>query len=84
MKGNEMEANMSDLKRSLFKNVVKRRGVTVRQWKSIKRKEVDIALKALSDARLGCAYMPDYHEFTKACELLRQYREKLTVKNWGR
>ena len=56
-----------------------------RQFKIQKRREMNAVLKAFDEFRLGCAYVEGYQEFCDDTEkALSGWREKMSVKNWGR
>ena len=60
-------------------------GLTTRQWKSLKRKQLRAIQKVVREYRLGCAYCPEYparvHSMVESLEVMI---ESHSVKNWGR
>jgi len=60
------------------------RTYTSRKFKSLKRKQLRMAIKALSDLQGGCAYFPnsstDVDAARKALELIK---DDVSIKNWG-
>ena len=60
-------------------------GITQRQWKSKKRKELKQLIKLFENYRLGCFYCPNYDTEIQDLErVLEQMKESHSVKNWGR
>lgn len=59
-------------------------GLTQRQWKMLKRREIKHVIKALDRYRLGCAYTPGYEEVHTIDEALTRIVNAQSVKNWGR
>lgn len=66
--------------------LLRRDGITARQWRTKKRQELDAVIKAMEIYHLGCAYCP-YPEdatFEDAYRTLKKLREALSVKNWAK
>lgn len=62
-----------------------RYGITTRQWKSRKRKELREIQKALSAYRIGSAYCPSANNAVVEIKTaLDQLAYALSVKQWGR
>ena len=60
-------------------------GITNRQWKSRKRKELKEVIRAFDNYRTGCAYCPgEDGEADQLGKLLEQMKEAHSVKEWGR
>lgn len=60
-------------------------GITQRQWKERKRRELRDVLKAMSVYHMGCAYTPNGEgEVGRITKDLESLAEKLSVRNWGR
>lgn len=58
---------------------------SARQWKAMKRKELQAILRAFDTFRLGCAYTPIYPSPVETVDsLLDEMKRKLSVKHWGR
>lgn len=59
---------------------------TSRKWKSKKRKEIRVALKAIDDLRRGAAYLPNYRFriLENAEHALEKIKDDCSVKSWGR
>ena len=55
-----------------------------RDFRSQKRYEVRIALKAIDDLRLGCAYTPAYEQIVEANKHLELAKALLSVERWKR
>ena len=64
--------------------LLKQEGITQRQWKSQKRKELKEVIKTLDTFTLGCAYVPAYDEINQVGKLLKEAKDKLSVKKWGK
>lgn len=65
--------------------ILKREGLTTRQWKSTKRWELKAVKTALMKYRSGCAYCPGYdEEFEQIDKALDSLIDKHSVKKWGR
>ncbi len=61
-----------------------RDGLTIRQWKSLKRKQLRAIQKATREYRLGCAYCPFYSIDINALEgVVASMIESHSVNNWG-
>jgi hypothetical protein len=57
---------------------------TARQFKSLKRKEVRRALRAVDDLRTGCSFLPSGDTRVQRIQKeLDQLKQELAVKNWG-
>jgi hypothetical protein len=62
----------------------KQQGMTVRQFKQKKRRDLRAVIAALEEFRFGCMWIPGYedaHEILYRIEILRK---KLSIKEWGR
>ncbi len=57
---------------------------SAREWKQLKRKQLEFVLDVLSDYNLGCAYCPESIQIEQIREKLLIVKEALKVKNWGR
>ena len=58
---------------------------THREWKAKKRSEFDAVIRAYDKFQLGCAFIPGYVEHRKRISAdLASWREKMSVRNWGR
>lgn len=58
---------------------------TLRQWKSMKRKEFMEMVKAVDKFRYGCACTPTYpSSVNRLIGIVEQMRQELSVKQWGR
>ena len=55
-----------------------------RTFKRDRRNGIKNAIKALGDARTGCAFTPAFREIVEANRLLTVAKEKCSVRNWGR
>jgi len=55
---------------------------TLREWKHMKRQQLNITLKALSELRSGIFYTSDRGEFQTAYKALEELKNKMSVKNW--
>ncbi len=65
--------------------VLKQEGITQKQWKSRKRQELKILLKALRKYRMGCAYCPGYSgEIGIIQSNLEELKKLQSVEKWGR
>jgi len=64
--------------------LLKREGITQRQWKSLKRTELRNVIKALDIYRSGCAFCPGAREFGTIVSALDQLEKSHSVKEWGR
>lgn len=59
--------------------------LTVREWKSRKRKQIREVIKAIKKMRLGCAFFPNGKtEIDELEEKAEQLKRVLSVDNWGR
>ena len=60
-------------------------GITQRQWKQLKRKELRELKKSLLVYRSGCIFCPGSGgEFGTIAKLVDELIESHSVKNWGR
>ena len=65
--------------------LLEREGITTRQWKAMKRKELREVIKAFDYYRLGCAYCPGINgEVITIGKSLDKLKQSLSVKEWGR
>lgn len=60
-----------------------RDGLTSRQWKTQKRRELKLVFQALADYRLGCAYCPEYARVILIQQQLNLLKAAQSVKSWG-
>lgn len=62
-----------------------RHGLTSRQWKAKKRRELRAITKAFELYRFGCAYCPCKDgEVGQIQHLLNSMQQKLSARSWGR
>ena len=71
---------MSDFIKTVCRNM----GLTQREFKALKRRQLTTVLQACDDLNFGIAASPGYDEITHAMYLLRKAREKQSAKSWGR
>lgn len=66
--------------------LLQRDGITTRQWKAEKRRELKAVLDAWETYSSGSAYCPGYNheEHADVVQALIKLRDALSVKNWGR
>ena len=65
--------------------LLKREGITQRQWKQMKRQELRELKKSLWVYGSGCAFCPSYDgRFGTMVKLVNELIESHSVKNWGR
>jgi hypothetical protein len=65
--------------------LLKREGLTPRQWKARKRREAKELEMALGVYRMGCAYTPASTSFVgEIARNIATIRQELSVKSWGR
>lgn len=64
--------------------LLQKTGLTTRQWKSRKRRELREVNAALGKYRLGCAYTPEQALVHTLQSVLEKLNLSLSVKNWGR
>ena len=65
--------------------LLQREGLTYRQWKSRKRRELQKVIKAMETYNLGCAYTPSKKREDITIQFaLASLKHELSVKNWGR
>lgn len=65
--------------------LLQREGITQRQWKSRKRRELKAIIKAFENYRMGCAYCPGTDgEVGELQHLLERLKDSHSVKKWGR
>lgn len=59
---------------------------TRRQWKSLKRTELKNVLSTVNKLRMGSAFIPDPYEgaFNEMEQILMEYKNVMSVKEWGR
>jgi hypothetical protein len=63
--------------------LLKREGISQRQWESRKRKELKNVIKAFGEYRMGCAYCPGTEgEVGEIEKLLTKLQELHKCKNW--
>ena len=56
-----------------------------RDFKSEKRQQLKVLLKALDDFRCGCAYLPSgSRDVQRIAEILQRVQSDISTKNWGR
>jgi hypothetical protein len=67
----------------ISKSFLDRKRLTQRQWKARKRREVRELERALGRVLRGCLYVPIYGIGGLACAV-REWREAVSVKRWGR
>lgn len=60
--------------------------LSTRQWKAMKRRELQNAMAAFNKFRLGCAYCPGYDDGVVGSidTSFIRLKHSLSVKNWGR
>ncbi len=72
-------------KRRIPKWLLEQEGVTQRQWKVRKRRELLNLEGRFEDFRLGCAYTPACNGEVGVIDgAIKSLREMLSVKVWGR
>jgi hypothetical protein len=59
-------------------------GVTQRQWKTRKRREIRAVVRALETFQRGSAFTPAYNDYREAMELVRAIADACSEKKWGR
>ena len=58
---------------------------TPSDFRQAKRKEMDTVIRAWEEFRCGCAYVPGYCEYQDRINAaIVAWRERMTVKAWGR
>ncbi len=63
---------------------LKELGITQREWKARKRKEMKKILKSMDDFHYGCAYTPISSDFCRSIQHIKDLAEHFSVKTWGR
>lgn len=59
-------------------------GITKREWKQRKRKELKAVMKAINKYQIGCAFCPGYEEFVDIKDMLEKLIDLHSYKRWGR
>lgn len=60
-------------------------GMTTRQWKSLKRKQLREVKRAFDEYRLGCIFCPGFHlHIAPMKEHIEGLINSHSVRNWGR
>lgn len=69
-----------------FPDILKHTWPNWRVFKSEKRREARVVDEALSDLRMGCAYMSPaaYRLASKIMDDMKELRKQLSCKEWGR
>ena len=77
---------MKDLLSGKLPRHLKGRYITIREFKDVKRREVEDVLRAMGRLQVACAFMPfdAYLAFNNAMTQLRKVRTCVSRKNWGR
>ena len=66
-------------------NYPKHAYATAHEFRSVKRKHVRAAIKAVEALRMGCAYLPKTATPVPAIlQALEELKDACSVKNWGR
>lgn len=65
--------------------LLEQEGVTQREWKTRKRRELKTVIDVFRIYHIGCAYTPAKSgEVGRILEDFKSLKEALSVKNWGR
>lgn len=64
--------------------LLKREGITQRQWRARKRKQLKALDKALTDYRFGCLFTPGHNHIETISQIVSGMRQSHSVKAWGR
>lgn len=74
------------MKNRTFPSVLRSRFWNWRNYKESKRQELRRAMAVLEDFNFGCAYLPKiaYHRYCRIQSELKELRQELSVKEWGR
>jgi len=57
---------------------------TSREFKSMKRQELKNVMKAMDELERGAFFLPEFQKFDDARKALKDLKEAMSVKNWGR
>lgn len=63
--------------------LLKREGITQRQWRARKRRDLRALEKALDNYRMGCAYTPGHVAIDQLSTTIKIMRQTHSVKAWG-
>lgn len=64
--------------------LLKREGITQRQWRARKRRDLIALERAIEKYRMGCAYTPGYSAIESLSIHIKIMRQTHSVKAWGR
>ena len=63
---------------------IRDKGLTMREWKQLKRSEWKDVQRAMEKFRLGCAFVPNHDLLCKIFQLMNSVSDGMKRENWGR
>ena len=63
--------------------LLEQEGLTARQWRIRKRRELRVLIKAFEQFGFGCGFTPA-RDLALMAQMLEKWKQELGVKRWGR